>query len=242
MRNNLKQKTQKLIESEFSTVRTGIEFYGFNDCIKNDDSDAILFLILNSSITKHEGKASIGNSGEVLSSANGKFLGFKYSGASEKKSFVLIRYYNQISLLTNEETFLITALHEFGHLAGLRHTDAQLQDNKHAYCSALQETGIIPVEELGFTASTNTGFDPQSIMSYCYVSYILPQQTGLRFTVSDSGHSISASQSVESLFTVEEMGITEKSLYLKNDDGSYSIKIGLSTNDIKALKQAYSTH
>ncbi len=103
------------------------------------------------------------------------FMAKKYKrGFFEKKktnkAFVFLRTMERNQNLLN--TLKLTALHEFGHAAGLRHEHSRHEVTTDQFCNFLDDKrlGFIrPKEPMYDTAAIYTEYDPFSIMSYCYI-------------------------------------------------------------------------
>ena len=134
------QKIQNWIESEYTPERTGIHFYGWSSCQENRDADIVLFFAENGGLIG--GQASLGprNPGTV-------------AGYPAARGYVMIYHLNKA-----------TAVHEFGHVAGLMHEHLHPQAfHKNARCVGNFLRSPAPMDPQNDYAE----YDAQSVMNYC---------------------------------------------------------------------------
>ena len=183
----LKSKIKTLVTSEFTLKKTGIEFVGWNKCDDLNNIDAVIFLTdAKDLFYTIQGAATIGDRGEVMMDGEYRFYGYETShpgiiGAAYKegiKSYAWLRFnqegYFKYQYKGAVDGLLATALHEFGHLSGLRHADLQIKEDKDQCRQSLnnvngQEKSDLEKEKIGSTAKKVGGFDPDSVMSYCNI-------------------------------------------------------------------------
>jgi len=167
-----KLAVEKIVKQTFHIDSTHIHFVGWDDCSRSNGNDVIImkanevkrFLAKNIKV-KFEGKSSIGQDGIIHSYTSTDF-GI-YEKNLSKKAVVVLKSFDKF-----------TVRHEFGHLAGLRHEQANrdvLQDTKCVLKRAGKTFDFRQyAEPLGRTAIIATDYDYKSIMNYC--SMILIQK------------------------------------------------------------------
>ncbi len=175
LRKSQKQAVYDVISKEFSASRTGIYFTGFQDCSKVRNPDVIVMRAASKIILldtpSFRGRAVIGEAGvfqtytefnpktgasEYVMDKDGTFHEgfFEKSG---KTAFVALR-------TTNYGTIV----HEFGHVAGLRHEHIREEAANDKNCGDFRV--VWPTKEkLYDTAQMETNYDAKSIMNYCYL-------------------------------------------------------------------------
>jgi hypothetical protein len=155
-----KEKVKNIIQREFSSRRTKIHFTGFKDCHQVANPDLIVMDI------KSTGLFGLGNSSgvsarTVIGQAGqfGTYRGSKgYFTKSGKVSYTALNHYNAGVIV-----------HEFGHVAGLRHEEARPErknDNNCRWASGSFDSG----ERVLDTANLETNYDAKSIMNTCYLN------------------------------------------------------------------------
>ena len=158
-----KQKVVDVVMRNFSEARTGIHFVGFKDCSETSNYDVVVMEAKGNipllSRPSFNGRAVIGEDGELASLANGDTGFFEKSGRIPTVA------------LTVQKAG--TIVHEFGHVAGLRHE--HIHDD--AFGDKNCENPIIPldfekpesIEKPHSTTLFYTNYDSQSIMNYCWL-------------------------------------------------------------------------
>jgi hypothetical protein len=194
---------QKALEREFSPTRTGIHFVGFQTCTLREPLHTVR---VDASPDKNN-PVSMGYS-TIKSVNSSRDLGF---GMGNSKQISVGDQTGFVKLSTGEIAFprvtlaldgycdregakvdLINcvqgvALHEFGHVAGLRHEHARPEAVTDPLCLAAKSVDVHSSEREALGATARVGsrpYDPQSIMSYCYMDAyelgaIQIQQVGL---------------------------------------------------------------
>lgn len=158
-----KQKVVDVVMKNFSEQRTGIHFVGFKDCSQTQEFDVVVMEAKGNipllSRPSFNGRAVIGEAGELSSLANGDSGFFDKSGRIPTVA------------LTVQKAG--TIVHEFGHVAGLRHEHI----HEDAFDDRNCENPIIPldfdkpesIEKPHSTTLFYTDYDSQSIMNYCWL-------------------------------------------------------------------------
>ena len=160
-----KQKVLKFISEVFSSEKTGVSFVVDPHC---EDFDVLVVKnrpkIRFGRAKKKYGRASIGEAGEITWRGRGFF--------SKKRGFYSKSGYKAyVALATIDRT---TTLHEFGHIAGLRHEHARDEAFKDPGCaqenppSAGRNSSL--QERLDITTEVFGPYDPNSFMNYCYIN------------------------------------------------------------------------
>jgi hypothetical protein len=176
-----------IISQEYRKDRTGIEFVGWEDCVADTgDADIVIFQKQDASTGSLAGQGLIGNGvvdfRVILNEQTGaETLKTDYvRNRTGLKSFVLINTSagSRFSKVNADDFLRIVSLHEFGHVAGLRHEHARLKDaKKDSSCKNFEVQ--LGEKEMEKTALYGP-YDPNSIMSYCYL-YGITKFTGLKF-------------------------------------------------------------
>lgn len=215
-----------LVNTEYTSKKTGIHFEGWKDCNETlNESDVVLLRV-----EKHhypEGSASLANGIAALN------YNLSYPIAIEKnysnlKRYVLLKTYRDPVILkkvSDTESISITALHEFGHIAGLRHEHAD-QDQYRSDPNCKRQ-GFWSNDYLSTTSKRTSRYDHNSIMSYCFILQRVRKVTGLEFKARNQFSKLYLTD--ETLFTSEKAGLRKL----------FKVRIGLSKKDIHALKCLY---
>lgn len=225
---NAKVEIQKIIEENYKVETTGIEYIGWKKC--NDDpskvsEDLIIF---------------IGNP-DAETSSLASTIGKKSD--SQKKSGVILKLLTEkaANYLKPLEFTKFLALHEFGHVAGLRHEDI------HPDCPyKSNEKSANPI-------TVFRDYDSMSVMSYHFMDS-LNLLTGFNFKLNKDGNA-------EALATWKLSGTPEQAWSWTNispklpksffedtritkqvdakGNESYSFNLALSEGDMRSLKCIY---
>lgn len=160
---NEKRKVVDVVLRNFSAARTGIHFVGFKDCSETPQYDVVVMEAKGTipllSRPSFNGRAVIGEEGVLSSLENGDTGFFGKSG--------LI---STVALTVQKPG---TIVHEFGHVAGLRHEHI----HQDAYQDENCESPLVPldfdkpesIEKPHSTTLFHTSYDSQSIMNYCWL-------------------------------------------------------------------------
>lgn len=144
-----KEVVQRVVEREFSPQRTGINFYGFEDCeTSGEDSQIAIFMQKKSTIKT----ALLG--GNIASSTVGFILFYPTSKYPSIRGMILL------SNLAKETSIV----HEFGHSAGLFHEHEHPNaHNTEVFCRNTKSG------ETKRHGRIYRPFDHESVMNYCYI-------------------------------------------------------------------------
>jgi hypothetical protein len=218
------------VNSNFTHKNTGLHFTGWSDCRDNGTYDIYIFRIHNE---KFSGQATIGFKSESVFDRS--FSHYIRNPSILRKEYVLLN--TDISShnikISRHEFLAQTALHEFGHVAGLRHEEARFDHAKIdpncmktgdlAYPEAFQYM----IEKEGSSSKSFSVYDPNSIMSGCFLN-TLRRFTGLSFSYPQN--------------EVSPINLQDKSLFETQVIGNNfqaKIKISLSSLDKHSLKCLY---
>jgi hypothetical protein len=240
-----KLAVQKIVEQEYTLERTGITFFGWEDCssLAPDQYDLMIYqdnilLPTNDIVQSYrkfdaEGSATLGQGAaeqiktetNVVTKISIKSRGFFGRNILKPVMYLLYRptfretekYFHAV------EELQMVALHEFGHVAGLRHEHIRSEAKQDPNCKHLQKPKPDAVlEEIMTTAVSVTEYDPNSVMNYCWGA-----------TLAAMGNVLNTLPNVpdETLYEVVKDEVTNQK--------TYHIKIGLSAKDIITLSFMY---
>jgi hypothetical protein len=271
-----KAQIQALVQREFSVPRNGIAFIGWFPCNSGrrfdvfieTETDQSALSGLAGAINPDErivGNSEIGEGGELGtrlvpddSDAPVCLPGF---GCTMKRGFVIRHslkkrvqlYYDRTQRVPGASPMfrvLFTAVHEFGHLSGLRHEHLRPEARQDPNCSDLIARGklLSPPEPVFETTTASGPYDPNSIMNYCWRSQL--KKWGPRlFELRDPEAFHRAEQEPirgkGSLLQPAEMPwLLDSTLFKVTRDfipgvDSYEIRLGLSAQDVKAVRCLY---
>lgn len=219
---DLKTKIKGIIQSEYTLERTGIYFVGWESCKETPAYDIQILFINDKTVSG--GKASVGRLTD---------LNIDYTLVNEhQKGFVQLNLYDSPHLkITGEESILSTALHEFGHLAGLRHEHIQ---SPSIICNPNLERPTV-------RTSVFTAYDPNSIMDYCLIA-LIENHLGKNFYVR-TGSSEAPNPTLPSISYENVKKYTDETIFTKiqinSDLMEYKVRTGLSKGDVHGLRCMY---
>ncbi len=159
-----KAKVQQAVERNFSPSRTGIHFVGWKDCSQTQAPDLIVMEAKSKipifSRPSFNGRAVIGEEGLFTIDEEASSTGF----------FGKSGLISNIALYTQNSG---TVVHEFGHVAGLRHEHINSDAKEDELCHTRQVTlNFKKPNELETPHDSTlifTEYDRESIMSYCWL-------------------------------------------------------------------------
>jgi len=240
-----KANIQATIEREYNDRGTGIRFTGWKDCADDAAAQAYIFTGTNAvSAIGINGQSSIGECSDY-----GGLYTFPFSFESgyfrEKgqRAAVFLKLHRagtkKVSLW---EADALTALHEFGHLAGLRHEHIRRENKSDPNCKL---TGDDWMTETPHETTKYIGlYAPQSVMNYCWI-HLVRDSRGKQFLVSDTpaawpevmlGARVLPSQVS---FTDATVVSSQPTSYQSLRGRLYTAKIALSANDVRSLRCLY---
>lgn len=158
-----KKKVAETVLKNFSAERTGIYFTGWKDCSDTEEYDLIVMeakgLVPFITRPSFNGRAVIGEDGSLARNEEGAIGFYEKSGAMP-----------YVALTVQKAG---TVVHEFGHVAGLRHEhihqDAFADENCSHPFLPLDFTKPETIEKPHDSTLIYTSYDPQSIMNYCWM-------------------------------------------------------------------------
>lgn len=155
-----RQKVVETVMANFSKERTGIHFVGWKPCSQERNPDLIVLEAKGKvplfTRPTFNGRAVIGEEGYATADAQGN-LGFFYKSGRV----------SHVALYTQNRG---TVIHEFGHVAGLRHEHVHEESRKDPNCRGnATSLDFSDLEPIYSTAEIVTDYDPQSIMNYCHL-------------------------------------------------------------------------
>jgi hypothetical protein len=175
-----KLAVQTIVQREFTSARTGIEFVGFKGCSDSEKYDIYIdgkskrekvmsyFFFVDSPVI---GSAEIGQGGIPAEPDDG-YLGQRKSGP-----YRLYLYVDRAATIPGESYLFglqFNALHEFGHMAGLRHEHIQREALADPNCSKrVQNDQFVEGEPIYTSTWKSSHYDPNSIMNYCWYDQLL---------------------------------------------------------------------
>lgn len=200
---------KSVVTREFTPQTTGIHFVGWEDCSVTLNPDTIIFREEGST----GGSATMGFHGALDEN------GYR-SVPTNLKTFVHLTTNVDPIKLTADERLSFIALHEFGHLAGLRHEQIrkEIKDDWICAMTGYEEDFEEPFDSTRFTSI----FDSYSIMSYCYLNF-LSKYAGTSFKESD----------------FKPLPMKDDKIISREPDGKIRLTIGLSSLDQHALRCLY---
>ena len=224
-----KLAVQQIVEQEYTVPRVGITFFGWEDCstITNYDLEIyqdIDILPTNNLVdiyrkAKVEGFSVLGQGGreEKTNEHDG------YFNRNQQLSTMYLLYQPMFRIGSEfykpTEELQATALHEFGHAAGLRHEHIRPEAKDDPNCKNMN---FVIDETILDSAINYEDYDPNSIMNYCWSS-----------TLGLIGNVVNVLPNVpdQTLYTVTTNKKTKKKTYF--------IRNGLSAKDISTLNKMY---
>lgn len=245
---NLRKAVQDKIQSEYTIDDVGIEYIGWKQCRDEKEFDVIIltsfsssenFISLKPRFTA--GQSSMGKAHKLVTrkNKNKRLRGFFKSNDSQPHVFLKYLDKQPITSPFNMSALNFlkqTALHEFGHLSGLRHEQSHPRSKND---NVLESEGVNP-EKL-YETTLATSYDPNSIMNYDLTRSLAC--TSLNFTVNKSQNKRLVKKDGSISIKDGEINILDESLYDKtvidSEKTKYKFKIKLSKKDKHSLKCLY---
>jgi hypothetical protein len=257
----LKKAVQDIVQKEYTLDRTGIEFTGWQECtdLKEGEFDLAIFqddyaaptnkIVEGFRKSNTEGYAVLGEGSKletITKTKIGKNLK-KYKitkkGFFKRKQELPMMYlsYNKAfdkingNFLSVDE-LQFTALHELGHVAGLRHEHARPEAKEDPNCSLF---GEFKNEETYHDTTKIFGpYDANSIMNYCWGYTLLGLGSLYENLPNMTDETLVSSVDLVKMDTKTDEKTGEKKT-VKTPIKGYKIRLGLSQQDVKALKAMY---
>ncbi len=261
-----KQAVQEIIQKEYTIERVGIEFIGWQNCneLKTGSYD---FEIIQDNFSAKpnpvvqpyrdravEGMAFIGEGGgcyrltenDPFSDEPKVTVGYYYRNAKEEKK-VYLMFVDLNDIFENSFTSLkrlqSTALHEFGHVAGLRHEHIRPEAMDDPNCRYMGKDFV--VEEKPYDTTRYIGeYDPNSIMNYCWLATL--EAVGLKTSELPNMTDPSLYEKVSRMEVTKKTVLVgkkpnqkKKVVTVKKPVSEYELRVGLSQRDVTALQEMY---
>jgi hypothetical protein len=224
-----RRAVQSIVQQEYTLARTGIEFVGWESCSTLSQGTA--------DVQIRQSTKNLGGFFRVWGMAS---IGVPPDGSVPH----LYLFYDQ-GLQPNFEMhpmehLQMIALHEFGHLAGLRHEHARPEAKEW------EEARCLTGETLDEKAESFGIYDRNSIMNYCWNQQIRVRGTGWEMPVPDAILKLPAAlrlSSIRSLLDrsmkIQDPSLVHLSLNATSDRLKVRIRIGLSAGDLNTLRSLY---
>ncbi len=175
LRATQKKAVYNVISKEYSASKTGLHFIGFQDCSKVKNPDVIVMRAASKIILLDSpgfrGRAVIGQAGmfEAKTELNDKTGAAEYIVEKDGSHYEgFFSKSGKVAYVALRTTNPGTIVHEFGHVAGLRHE--HIRDEAH-YDSNCKKLGVKwpTAEKLYDTVQIETSYDNESVMNYCWL-------------------------------------------------------------------------
>ena len=257
----LKNAVQEIVQQEYTLNRTGIEFTGWNECtdLNDDEFDLVIFqddyaaptnkFVDDFRKTNTEGYAVLGEGSKLetitktkIGKNMKKYTITKQGFFKRKKQLPMVylsynKAFDKINgnfLSVDELQF--TALHELGHVAGLRHEHARPEAKQDPNCSLF---GEFKNEETYHDSTKIYGpYDANSIMNYCWGNTLLGFGSLYEKLPNMTDTSLVTPTELVKAVSKTDSATGEKTL-VKTKINGYKIRLGLSQQDVRALQAMY---
>lgn len=197
-----KKEIQDIITKEYTKEKTGIYFTGWNNCSDGGAYDVMLFAtsFSNSIIQGAAGEASIGPCTQFSDNPAGRPYVILGARASNLKLDVI-------------DDLRMTALHEFGHLAGLYHEHLNLPEV------------VTMLAQRNETYVQTSSLDDHSVMNYQFNENL--RKNGFAFIQRKDQRVFAKGSNIVAVKSIDDS--TEE----------VNVRIGLSNGDLNALRCLY---
>ncbi len=238
-----KKWIKEIITQEYKVSEVGIEFVGWEDCdAKVLKSDVVILRTEpvapegDGTFNERGGRATIGERGNSMSTTNGAnhtIHSFEKGDPNYLNFVILNTRASNEKKIGSENYIKITALHEFGHTAGLRHQHVKLKEAMaDENCKRKKEIKLS--QEDIFASTVFTGpYDNNSIMNYCYFNLLV--DNGLSF----KEKSLDKTPMVLSDSTLFTTTVSDSGWPSRKPRVQVNIRLGFSALDKHALKCLY---
>lgn len=167
---DLQQQVQNKIQTQFTVDRTGIEFIGWTSCALAPEFDIIIYGAYGYKNNKNGPERSL------LGSSNIGRAELDLKSLRKGPGFIFLNQMNGPQEKFSTEKLILTALHEFGHAAGLRHEHIRRDAEDDENCTQrAHQYGELDDEPMS-SARIIGNYDALSIMNYCYEWYFKNRQ------------------------------------------------------------------
>jgi hypothetical protein len=261
-----KKAVQDIIQQEYTINRVGIEYVGWENCrdlpvggydfeiIQDNEfapSNPIVKYYRDASA---EGMAFIGEGGgcyrvtetDPFSQTSKVTTGYyKRNDKKDKKVYLLFypwndAYENSYSSLDRLQN---TALHEFGHVAGMRHEHINPEAMNDPNCQYMGRNFTV-TEKIYDTSKIVGAYDPNSIMNYCWLATIEAKGRLMSNLPNISDPSLYEKiERVEvikkTIYVGKKPNVKKKIVTVNNPVTEYRFRVGLSQQDVIALQDLY---
>jgi len=265
--NNIKkQAVREIVQQEYTIERVGIEFVGWENCneLKPGTFDFEIiqdhFAAPSNPTVKYyrdqsvEGMAFLGEGGgcyritehDPFSEQPKVSVGYyRRNSKPEKKVYLMFFEMNDVfeNSFTSIKRLQSTALHEFGHVAGLRHEHIHPEAMNDSNCKYMG-TDFTVSEKTYDTTRIVSEYDPNSIMNYCWLAALDAKglvMGELPNVVDDSLYEQVNRVEVtkKTVYTGKKPHQKKKTVTVKTPVTEYRFRVGLSERDVMALQALY---
>lgn len=175
--NQTRQQIQNKINEQYSLAQVGFEFTGWKSCTETPNASIMIGAFEKTNYEFNEidflkedfpeGRASLGLSKLQKGKDDSETHIPRLAG---EKGFILLRKSADPNLPYPENNFLMVALHEFGHAAGLMHEHNRMEALKDENClKYMGEKNLMKSLKKRIMGYSYGAYDPQSIMNYCHM-------------------------------------------------------------------------
>lgn len=224
-----RRAVQSIVQQEYTLARTGIEFVGWESCSTLSQGTA--------DVQIRQSTKNLGGFFRVWGLAS---IGVPQDGNAPHLYLFFDQGLQPNFQMDPIEHLQMIALHEFGHLAGLRH--------EHARPDAKQweEARCLTGETLDEKVESFGNYDRNSIMNYCWNQQIRVRGTSWDMPVPNAILKLpselrlaSVRSFIDHSMKIQDPSLIDLSLNPTADRLKVKIRIGLSTGDLNTLRSLY---